>query len=166
MHIEYRVNQRDYVSAAMLALKKRSNWSLLEYYLPHAFAMLWIGIAISSGRVDLSNSNDLVFTLGVLPVMLGFLLLRRTRVQRDYMRVRQYQLLHELDLDANGLRLATSAGVFRMSWDLYSRWAESKSVFILFQNNEHDFFPIAKEHLRDAQNTELRTLLATRLAKA
>ena len=42
MHIEYRVNESDFVAASMLALRKRSSWSALDYYFPHIFCVLWL----------------------------------------------------------------------------------------------------------------------------
>src|SRR5579863_1524660 len=117
MHIEYRVNERDYRSATTLANRKRSNLSALEHFWPYIFCIVWIAIGwFPGGGNDLNNPDDLYFELGGIPVFLIFLWMRRSQIKREYQKLSQYRLLHQLDLDTNGLRLATSNGISRSSW--------------------------------------------------
>ena len=165
MHIEYRVNESDFVSASTLALRKRSSWSALDYYFPHIFCVLWLaGSVIPSpfnhyGQEDI----DLLLTLGVFPIFMGLVVLRKRRLKQDYKKMKNLQLHQALDLDSNGLRLTTTAGVARSSWDMYSKFVEDKSSFVLYQKSDHGIVPIPKHHLTEPQIDELHSLLTARL---
>jgi hypothetical protein len=166
MHIEYRVSEGDFVAASMLALRKRSTWSALDYYFPHIFCVLWLaGGAIPSpfnhyGR----DETDLLLTLGVFPIFMGLIVLRRRRLKQDYKKMKNLKLHQALDLDSNGLRLTTTDAVARSSWDLYSKYVEDKAAFILYQKLDHGLLIIPKHHLTEGQADELRNLLKARLA--
>ena len=167
MHIEYRVDKRDYISASTLANRKRSNLSALEHFWPYVFCIVWIAIGwLPGGGNDLNNPDDLYFELGGIPIFIIFLWMRRANLKREYAKLSQYRLLHALDLDANGLRLATTTGIARSSWDLYEKFAENDDVFILYETGKHTFVPISKSHLAPLQIDELRTLLSAYLPKA
>lgn len=157
MHIKYRISERDYRNAAMLELRKRSRWSALEYYSPYAFTIIWLSANL------FASSIDLFLTLAVLPILMGFLYLRRRKLQREYLKLRHFHLLQALDLDQTGLRLITTLGTSRSSWDVYSKFAEDSRSFILYKAGGHGFFPIPKNYLTIAQVDELHTLLEARL---
>lgn len=160
MHIEYRVNEGDFVSASTLALRKRSSWSALDYYFPHIFCVLWL-----AGNVVLTQGDiDLLLTLGVFPIFMGLIVLRRRRLKQDYVKMKTLHLHQALDLDSNGLRMTTTAGVARSSWDMYSKFVEDKSSFILFHKLDHGIVPIPKEQLTEPQVDELRAMLTARLS--
>lgn len=165
MHIEYRVNESDFVSASMLALRKRSSWSALDYYFPHIFTVLWLAGSVIPNPFNnyLRDDIDLFLTLGVFPIFLGMVVLRRRRLKQDYMKMKNLQLHQALDLDSNGLRLTTTAGVARSSWDLYFKFVEDKSSFIIFSSRDHSFIPIPKHHLTEPEADELRAMLTARL---
>jgi hypothetical protein len=162
MHIEYRINESDYRNAHMLAQRKRSNFSALEYYTPYLFAIVWVGGSVVPG-LFVDEQLDLLLTLGVLPIFMGFLWMRRKRLRREYAKQKNLQLLQQLDLDASGLRLVTSLDTTRSAWSLYSKFAEDKECFILFHKDDHGFIPISKDHLTILQVDELRALLLSRL---
>ena len=168
MHIEYRVNERDYSSAVTLANKRRSNLSALEHFWPYLFAIVWISIGFlpGGGNVDTASSDDLYFELGAIPILMALLWGRRRQIQREYAKLSNLRLLHALDLDTNGLRLETSVGIKRTAWTVYTKFAENEDVFILYQEGNHDFFPIVKSFLTDSQNDELRSLLGAYLPAA
>jgi hypothetical protein len=163
MHIEYRVNESDFVSASMLALRKRSNWSALDYYFPHILCVIWLAGNVIQSYIYPDMELDLLLTLGVVPIFMGFVVLRRRRLKQDYKRMKNLQLHQALDLDSNGLRLTTTAGVSRSSWDMYSKFVEDNSSFILYHKTDHGIVPIPKDHLTEAQADELRHLLTARL---
>jgi hypothetical protein len=163
MHIEYRINERDYRSSATLALRKRSNFSALDFYTPYLFAIVWVGGSVIPS-LFVEQPPDLLLTLGVLPIFVGFLWLRRKRLRREYGKLKNFHLLQTLDLDAAGLRLVTSQETTRSAWKLYSKFAEDKECFILFHRDDHGFIPIAKDHLTHLQVDELRALLESRLS--
>jgi hypothetical protein len=161
MHIEYRVSEGDFVSASMLALRKRSSWSALDYYFPHIFCVLWLAGAVIPSPFNHYGQDDvdLLLTLGVFPIFMGLIVLRKRRLKQDYKKMKNLQLHQELDLDSNGLRLITSNGVARSSWDMYD-----KSSVILYQKLDHGLLIIPKNHLTDGQCDELRNLLKARLS--
>jgi YcxB-like protein len=157
VHIKYRISERDYQSAAMLELRKRSTLSTLEYYSPYAFTIVWITASL------LASSVDMFLTLGVLPILVGFLYLRRSKLQREYTKLRHLHPLQALDLDGTGLRVVTTLGTSRSSWDVYSKYAEDSKSFILYKADGHGFLPIPKDYLTVTQIDELHTLLEARL---
>jgi len=163
MHIEYRVSEKEYRSAALLAMRKRSHMSSLEYYGPHIFAIIWLSTSVVPALFNPGLDLDLLLTLGVLPIVLGFLALRRKRILREYKKLKTLQLLQTLDLDATGLRLVTTAGTSRSAWQVYSKFVEDKTIFLVFQLGNHLFFPIPKSYLTVGQTDELRALLSARL---
>jgi len=69
-----------------------------------------------------------------------------------------------LDLDGTGLRLTTTTGVSRSSWDIYSKFVEDKTSFVLYQKSDHGLLIIPKDYLTEPQSDELRNLLKARLA--
>lgn len=163
MHIEYRVNESDFVSASMLALRKRSSWSALDYYFPHIFCVLWLGGNVIQSYIYPDMEVDLLLTLGAFPIFMGLVVLRKRRLKQDYKKMKNLQLHQALDLDSNGLRLTTTAGVARSSWDMYSKFVEDKSSFVLYQKSDHGIVPIPKHHLTEPQIDELHSLLTARL---
>lgn len=168
MHIDYRVNERDYRSAVTLSNKRRSNLSALEHFWPYIFAVVWVAIGFlpGGGNVDTASADDLYFELGAIPILIVLLWGRRRTVQREYNKLFNLRLLHALDVDANGLRLETSAGIKRTAWTVYTKFAENDDVFILYQEGNHDFFPIVKSFLTGLQVDELRSLLGAHLPAA
>jgi hypothetical protein len=164
MHIEYRVNESDFVSASMLALRKRSNWSALDYYFPHIFCVLWLAGNVIESVVHPDTEIDLLLTLGVFPIFMGLVVLRRRRLKQDYKKMKNLQLHQELDLDSNGLRLITTDGVARSSWDLYTKFVEDKNSFILYHKLDNGVLIVPKHHLTEGQCDELRNLLIARLS--
>lgn len=157
MNIKYRVNQRDYRSAALLELKKRSHLSLFEYYSPYIIAVVWIAACL------VPDDFDLFLTLGIIPIFIAVLWTRRRRFEAEYRRKRNFHLLHSLDLDRNGLRLETTDGSVRTTWSNYVKFAEDSTNFVLFQKS--GFFPIPKDYLTPDQIEELGAILQSRLRR-
>jgi hypothetical protein len=159
MHIEYRISEKDYRVAAQLAMRKRSTLSQLEYYGPYIFCIAWLmaNVVFSSG------DPDLLLTLGVLPVVLGFLAMRRKNIKVEYAKQKNFHLLQALDLDATGLRLVTTAGTARSAWQVYSKFVEDKYSFVMFLAGSEAIVPIPKNQLGLTDVDELRALLTARL---
>ena len=166
MHIEYRVNESEFVSGSMLALRKRSTWSALDYYFPHIFCVLWLAGSVIPSPFNnyLQDQIDLLLTLGVFPIFMGLIVLRRRRLKQYYKKMKNLQLHQVLDLDGTGLRLTTTTGVSRSSWDIYSKFVEDKTSFVLYQKSDHGLLIIPKDYLTEPQSDELRNLLKARLA--
>lgn len=165
MHIEYRISEKDYKAAALLAMRKRTSLSSLDYYGPYAFGIIWVAAILLPAYFHPEQELDLLLTLGVIPVMMGFVSLRRKRIRREYEKAKQFHLLQQLDLDTSGLRLITSAGITRSAWTVYDRFIEDQKTFLLFLEGNNTFFPIPKGELTLGQIDELRTLLNARLRR-
>jgi hypothetical protein len=166
MHIEYRITDKDYRSAAMLAMRKRSSMSAFEYYGPHLFAILWLAVILIPAYLHPDQDLDLLLTLGIVPVIMGFIAMRRKRFKVEYKKLKMFHLLQVLDLDTNGLRLVTTAGTSRSAWNVYDRFAEDQKSFILFVAGSTAIMPIPKSELTIVQVDELRAMLAARFPDA
>jgi hypothetical protein len=166
MHIEYRITDKDYRSAAMLAMRKRSSMSAVEYYGPYLFAILWVAVSIIPAYFHPDADLDLLLTLGIVPIVMGFLVMRRKQIKKEYTKLKMFHLLQVLDLDTNGLRLVTTAGTSRSAWTVYDRFVEDQKSFILFLAGSTAIVPIPKGELTLAQIDELRTMLVARLPDA
>jgi len=166
MHIEYRISEADYRSAAELAMRKRSNASSLEYFLPYMFSIVWVAAALITGAADngFSDSADLIFVFGAVPVLIGLLWRRRKAFIGDYSRTSVLHPLQILNLDTNGITRGQGKEAIKAPWTFYTKFAENNRVFILYQEGRHHFLPIVKSHLTVLQIDELRALLTARIA--
>jgi hypothetical protein len=164
MHIEYRISEKDYRVAIQLAMRKRSTLSQFEYYGPYIFCIAWLfANVVPSPLNNYLSDPDLLLTLGVLPIVLGFLALRRKRIKQEYAKLKSFHLLQVLDLDATGLRLVTTAGTTRSAWQVYSKFVEDKYSFVMFLSGSENILPIPKNQLGLTDVDELRALLTARL---
>jgi hypothetical protein len=165
MHIEYRISEKDYRVAAQLAMRKRSTLSQVEYYGPYIFCIAWLFANVVPSPLNSYNSDpDLLLTLGVLPIVLGFLAMRRKRIKEEYKKQKNFHLLQMLDLDSTGLRLVTTAGTTRSSWRVYSKFVEDKYSFVMYLAGSEAILPIPKGQLGLTDVDELRALMTARLA--
>lgn len=169
MHIEYRISEADYRSAAQLAQRRRSRVSALDYFLPYMFSIVWIAAAILTGAADngFEDSADMIFVMGAVPVLFGLLWRRKKAMNQEYRRLMALHPLQIVNLDSEGIQIGGGKQPLRTTWKQYSRWAENKEVFILYQQqNEHHFLTFVKSHLTMLQVDELRALLLSRLPKS
>lgn len=163
MHIEYRITERDFRAATLLAMRKRSTTSSVEYYGPYIFAIVWVATSLIPAYIHPDMDLDLLLTLGVLPIIMGFLVLRRKTMKKEFKKAKNFHLLQVLDLDSNGLRLVTTAGTTRSAWKIYERFMEDEKSFILLFKDSMAILPIPKGELTFPQIDELRALLSARL---
>ena len=87
---------------------------------------------------------DMLLMLGVIPIFLGFLVMRKKAMREEYRKLKQFHLHQVLDLDMNGLRLVTTAGTTRSAWDTYLKFAEDKKSFVLFRKQDDRSSPSPK----------------------
>jgi hypothetical protein len=165
MLIEYRISETDYRSAAELAMRKRSSMSSLEYFLPYIFSIVWVAAALITGAADngFSDSADLIFVFGALPVLAGLLWRRKKAFIGDYQRMSLLHPLQILNLDTTAIIRGQGKDAIKTPWNFYTKFAENKRVFILYQEGSHHFLPIVKSHLTDLRVDELRSVLLARL---
>jgi len=165
MHIEYRINEAEYRSAGELAMRRRSNASALEYFLPYIFSIVWVAAALITGAADdsFSDSTDLIFVFGAVPVLIGLLWRRRKAFKSEYLRMSVFHPLQIVNLDSSMITRGQGKEAVQTPWKFYTKFGENKKVFILYQEGSHHFLPIVKSHLTDLQVDELRSLLMARL---
>jgi hypothetical protein len=163
MHIEFRITEKDYRAATLLAMRKRSTMSSLEYYGPYLFAILWLAVSLIPSYLHPDEDFDVILTLAVIPIVMGFLAMRRKNIKRDFAKIKNLHLLQLVDLDSNGLRIVTTAGTARSAWKVYNRFSEDQKSFILYVTGSTSILPIPKGELTPVQADELRSLLAARL---
>lgn len=165
MHIEYRINEADYRSAAELAMRRRSNMSSLDYFLPYIFSIIWVAAALITGAADdgFSDSADIIFVFGAVPVLIGLLWRRRKVFASDFLRLSVLHPLQILNLDTSSITRGIGKEAIKTPWNFYTKFAENQRVFILYQEGSHHFLPIVKSHLTLLQVDELRSLLLARL---
>ena len=165
MHVEFRITENEYRAAAQLAQRKRSSMSAFDYYLPHLFTVIWLAGSVIPTPLNgyLEQPVDMLLMLGVIPIFLGFLFMRKKAMREEYRKLKQFHLHQVLDLDMNGLRLVTTAGTTRSAWDTYLKFAEDKKSFVLYRKQDESILPIPKNHLTVPQVDELHNLLAARL---
>jgi YcxB-like protein len=168
MHIQFFINERDYKSAALLAMRKRSNISALDYYGPYIVAVIWIAGSVVPNPFNnyLQEPADLLLTLGVIPIFIGVLGLRRKSMAKEYRKLRSLHPLQAVDIDGIGLRNSTTDAITRTDWKVYSRYAEDKDSFVLFHADSVLFFPVPKSNLTAPQVDELRALLEAHMPRA
>jgi hypothetical protein len=165
MHVEFRITENEYRAAAQLAQRKRSSMSAFDYYLPYLFTVIWLGASVIPTPLNgyLEQPVDMLLMLGVIPIFLGFLFMRKKAMREEYRKLKQFHLHQVLDLDMNGLRLVTTAGTTRSAWDTYLKFAEDKKSFVLYRKQDESILPIPKSHLTIPQVDELHNLLKARL---
>ncbi len=168
MHIQFFINERDYQSAALLAMRKRSNISSLDYYGPYIVAVIWIAASVIPNPFNnyLEEPVDLLMTLGVIPLVFGVLWMRRKGTLKEYKKLRNLHPLQAVDIDGIGLRNSTTDAITRTDWSIYSRYAEDKDSFVLFHADSVLFFPVPKSNLTTPQVDELRSLLEAHMPRA
>ena len=166
MHLEFRISENDYRSAAELAMRRRSNMGALEYFLPYIFSIVWLAAALITGAADngFADSTDLIFVFGALPVLIGLIWRRRKAMILEYRRLSVYHPLQVLNLDSTSITRGHGKEAIQTPWSFYTKFAENKRVFILYQENSHYFLPIVKSHFTNLQIDELRALLMARIA--
>jgi hypothetical protein len=168
MHIQFFINERDYKSAALLAMRKRSNISALDYYGPYIVTVIWIAGSIVPNPFNhyLQEPADLLLTLGVIPIFIGVLGLRRKSMAKEFRKLRSLHPLQAVDIDGIGLRNSTTDAIVRTDWKIYSRFAEDKDSFVLFHADSVLFFPVPKSNLTVPEVEELRALLEAHMPRA
>jgi YcxB-like protein len=82
------------------------------------------------------------------------------------MKFRKMTQLHGkyfVDLDATGIHYFSPSGESRVTWKVWSSFAEDKASFVLVQRGSGMFMPIPKRELSASQIADLRALLETHL---
>jgi hypothetical protein len=163
MHIEYQISEGDFVSAARLAMRTRSKWSMYSMYALRGFGAL----LIASSVVPMIKANSV--TPGLATLFWGSFLVCMPLVW-NYQFRKQYRknsLLHDrrsLEVDDTQLHFKTSTSEGSSTWSSYTKFAENDLTFIVFQQGNQIFVPLPKRELSETQIAEHRSLFAAHLA--
>jgi hypothetical protein len=166
MHIEYQISQQDYVSAAILAIRKGRIFSKLRYYYFCVFTTLWLVTAMGAARSGGHWNTAAILTgLTIIPFMAGILWIARVRFGREFQKNANLHGVHQLDATESGMRIAHTESETRSTWKIYSKFAENSHVFILFDQGRKSFIAIPKSAMSPEEIAELRSLFKAGLAR-
>lgn len=164
VHIDYHVSQQDYISGAMLALRRGSTSSRIRYYYFCGFIVLWFAMDLLGARAGGQWHLDQIWSgLIILPFIAFFLWIQRFRFDREFRKNATLHGIQQLDVNESGVRLVTGESETRSTWKTYSRYAENSRVFILFHAGDKTFIPISKSAMNTEQAAELRGLFKANL---
>jgi hypothetical protein len=166
MHIEYQVSQQDYVSAALLAIRKGRIVTKLRYYYFCVFATLWLVTALTAARSGGHwNIAAIASGLAIIPFMAVILWIARIKFGREFQKNANVHGVHQLDATESGIRIANKESETRSTWKIYSKFAENSRVFILLNQGKKSFIPIPKSTMNTEEIAELRSLFKAGLAR-
>ncbi len=166
MHIDYQVSQQDYVSAAILALRKGRITAKIRYYYFCAFVIFWLVATLSSSRSEGHwNFADIIAGLSIFPFLAFILWVTHLKFGREFRNNPSLHGIHQLDATESGMRIASTESETRSTWKTYSKFAENSKVFILFHPGNKTFIPISKDAMNAEQVSELRNIFKTSLAR-
>ncbi len=166
MIVTTQLTEVDFVQASLLGMRKRSRLRRVLQLIFPLFALLLLFFAWSFTLLGQSWSSQwpllsLAALLVALPQLLYPLLFRRM--------FRRTSLLSEprtFSFDETGVRISGSAYDSKTTWQVFSKFAEDKHAFVLFQQGNYVFLPISKRTLSEQQVTDLRDLLGKHLPAA
>jgi hypothetical protein len=146
MHIEYQINEDDFVSAGRLFIKTRR---ATNFYRRVVVPALWVVFGFSGYVIiRFARAWNPVLLLLVIPVLFpAFRLLIPWQLRRNY---RKAPILHSprtLDVDNNELHFASSFADTKTTWEPYIRFVENDRTFILVQQGNLQYFPLPKREL-------------------
>ncbi len=164
MHIEYQISQQDYVSAAILAIRKGRIFTKIRYYYFCVFSTLWLMTALGASRSGGHwNVAAILAGVAIIPFMAAILWIARIKFGREFQKNANLHGVHQLDVAESGMRIAHSESETRSTWKVYSKFAENSRVFILFGPEKRTFIPIPKSAMNPEEIAELRSLFKANL---
>jgi len=163
MHIDYEINEQDYVAAQRLALKKmRASAARFLAFAP------WLGLflLVFIGQAVWKRGFSTNFIPGLV-VPLFFLVLpfttRRT-VRKSYAKSANMHGPLTLDVDEDGLSFRGRTFASKVSWDHFAQFYENKQVFVICQQGQMVFNILPKRCLSPEQTSALRDLVSRHIS--
>jgi hypothetical protein len=162
VNIEYQIREDDFVSAAKLAIHKRSKWAAFWIYALRVWGAVLLVFSLTALVLRRDTSS-----LGV-PLMLGTLLsslslLWSFQFRRQYRNNLSLHNRRTLEANDDAVSFTTDDSEGRVGWANYAKFVESDACFLLFQHGNQIFVPITKRELTPIQITELRSLFEAHL---
>lgn len=166
MHIEYQISEADYVRASWIALRKRSIAGAIRFYYVLVFVILFAFMG-TLPLFAVKSVHD--FVSWIFPDLFGIALLAYLifiqwfKFHREYRKSTQLHFQTSLDVEETGVHFTTAISDSRSNWQLYAKFIECKSAFLLIPRGNQGFVPIPKRELTSPQIDELRRLFSTHL---
>ena len=164
MHLEFRYTFKDYREAISNRSRFTRIWSIVWMVVLPFFVA---GIIITAFDSRGSNSSGSVITY--IPILGFFLLMSPFGTSLlSYLRWKQQPALHGAliyDVDEGGIVVTTETSKSEMKWETFTRFAESKNLFMLFAG-KYLFYLIPKRAFDSEANlAEFRELAKRRTGR-
>jgi len=160
LHIEYQLNEDDFVAAAKLMLRKRRRAFFFLLLIPIMGAGM---VAFSVLLLTTRSPGWGAFNLLYGALLLSYPLLRTRSIRRQY---RKRPLLSKpfcMEADATEVHIISPDLDQRSSWAVYESFAENETSFLLIQQGRLQFVPIPKRCLDPGQIMELRAAVSAHM---
>ena len=165
MHIDYEINEQDYVAAQRLALKKmRASAARFLAFAP------WLGLflLVFIGQAVWKRGFSTNFIPGLV-VPLFFLVLpftTRRSVRKSYAKSANMHGPLTLDVDEDGLSFRGRTFTSEVSWDHFARFYEDEKSFVISQRGQTVFNILPKRCLSPEQTSTLSDILGRHISAA
>jgi hypothetical protein len=161
MHIDYSINEQDFVRAQRLAMKRSpqfvTRW-MFSVIPGFGAVLLAIMIFLVATRGLKSNMPGLV----VAVTLLLFPLITKRNIHRAYKVSTNIRGTLSVEADRDGVSFQGPTFSSRLAWGHYSRFLEDNHTFLLFQNPKI-FNVVPKRGLTPEQIAELHELFSTQI---
>jgi hypothetical protein len=167
MHIEYQINEADYIAAIRLSQHSRLRFARLRRYFWPVVCLIPISLAIFSlVRSHGHGFLGVSFTFLIFCVPIYNLLSERWRLAQVYRKTHQIPMTTYIDFDATGFHSINAASDHRTPWKDCSQFIENNTTFLIFfvRDTRRMMEYTPKRVLTTAQIDEFRALLQTHLS--
>lgn len=161
MHLEFRYTFKDYREAISNRSRFARIWSIVWMVVLAVFVAGFILMAFDSRGRDSAGS-----VITYIPILVFFLLMSPFGISlMSYFRWKQQPALHGsliYDVDEGGIVVTTETSKSEMKWETFTRFAESKNLFMLFAG-KYLFYLIPKRAFdNEAEQAAFRELAKRR----
>lgn len=157
MHIDYEINEQDYVAAQSLALKKmRPSMGRFLAFAP------WLGlfllVFIVQAVVKRGFSTNFIPGLAVPLFCLILPITTRRSIRKSYTKSTNMHGPLTLDVSEDGMSFRGQTFASEVSWDHFAQFYEDKKTFVISQRGQTVFNMLPKRCLSSEQTSTLREL--------
>jgi hypothetical protein len=162
MHIEYQISEADFIAARQFSTHSRTLWKKYRLWL---IRVVGLGFVVIGGLLLTQPLNKAINLLvaGYGVFLCFFSSFTKFQSKMKFRKMTQLHGRYLVDLDETGIHYFTPSGESRVTWNVWSSFAEDTASFVLVYRGSPMFMPIPKRELTPAQITELRTLFETHL---
>jgi hypothetical protein len=162
MHIEYQISEADFIAARQFSTHSRTLWKKYRLWLIRLVGLAFVVIGGLLLTQPLNKGiNILVVGYGVF--LCFFSSFTKFQSKMKFRKMTQLHGRYLVDLDGTGIHYFSPSGESRVTWKVWSSFAEDTASFVLVQRGSAMFMPIPKRELTTSQIAELHTLLEKHL---